>query len=698
MSKTLLLFLLLGSLIGLPVRAQHVDGETARQRALAFLERMRTEETPQFDGAEPRRAKGVVQPVPSLALVDLDPVIGLPASDALYLFNVGSDEGFVLLAADDRVPMVLGYADEGRVDAATIPVAMQTWLQGYVQAIRALGQSADASGGAPIPSSGKLSIAPTSAYNSSIPPLLQCSWSQTAPYSLLCPSVGGSLCPTGCVATAMAQILTVVRPDGCTALDGYTTGHLGIQLPSLPATTFQWELMQPQYEAACTDASAQEVARLMRYCGQSVRMDYTTVESASTSGLAAEALRHHFGMASSCQVASRASFSSQAWHHLIYTELANGRPVLMSGGNAPGERHAFVCDGYKADGDLFHINWGWGGGCNGYFYLNDLYPSIRQSVEGYAGYNIACDAVVGIRQGSSVEAKVRNLRAMRIEKFTEQATRPSLQSPFGMLVSVTFYNGNEGLSHFQLCWGAYDEHDNLVQLSESVDVFCKYHQDRTVSMPFRWDADCPDGVYYLKPLSRQKGEDAWALCDNYNACTLVATVAGLQATLAHERYGTYMSYQATDLQLSGSLLVDERQELRFMLTNMGDYYSGLLHLLVDDALYDILPVDVDPGTTSQLRAAVTFHAEGQHTLQLAYPTQRPDSLGYASDPITVTIQAAGSSTAIPSVTVSAHPSSSPLYYNLQGQALDPRRHPRGIVLVRRADGTTRKILYGSLNR
>lgn len=53
----------------------------------------------------------------------------------------------------------------------------------------------------------------------------------------------------------------------------------------------------------------------------------------------------------------------------IRDELSSGRPVLYCGSdNSQNAAHAWVCDGY--DGDLYHMNWGWGEGWNDYYSLD----------------------------------------------------------------------------------------------------------------------------------------------------------------------------------------------------------------------------------------------------------------------------------------------------------------------------------------
>ena len=58
---------------------------------------------------------------------------------AYYVFNAAqTGKGYVIVAADDRVPAILGYSDDGAFDAQEVPPAMQEWLDGYALQIEAI--------------------------------------------------------------------------------------------------------------------------------------------------------------------------------------------------------------------------------------------------------------------------------------------------------------------------------------------------------------------------------------------------------------------------------------------------------------------------------------------------------------------------------------------------------------------------------
>ena len=127
--------------------------------------------------------------------------------------------------------------------------------------------------------------------------------------------------------------------------------------------------MIDSYVGDYTTDQANAVAKLMRYCGQSSRMDYSPNGSGAYvyqqfQGMTA------FGYGSQASNLQRSDYTSEEWDELVLEDLIAGRPVLYSGNDPMAGGHAFVVDGYY--NGLFHLNWGWAGTGNGYFRLNGL--------------------------------------------------------------------------------------------------------------------------------------------------------------------------------------------------------------------------------------------------------------------------------------------------------------------------------------
>ena len=317
-------------------------------------------------------------------------------TDLYYIFDRGTDEGFVIVSGDDQTPAVLGYTDAGSFDYNLIPDNMREWLDNYalqIAEVQLAGYTAK-----------ELPVADLQAHDP-IATLVESKWNQGNPYNLLCPDyfrLGTSV--TGCVATAMAQVLYYHRanapkellediPD-YTIKDSHTT-YGDFHVKGYPAgTPIDWDNMQPEYNSSSTAQQKRAVAELMSYCGAAVRMMYSNSSSGAYSSDVPDALRKYFGYPSTCRLINRSDMSEEKFDEIVYAELAKGDPVYLSGSNGSGG-HAFVCDGY--DGNLcYHINWGWGGGSDGYYLLANLHPG-SQGIGGSAGgYSSGQAAIIGM--------------------------------------------------------------------------------------------------------------------------------------------------------------------------------------------------------------------------------------------------------------------------------------------------------------
>lgn len=307
---------------------------------------------------------------------------------AYYAFNRGEQEGFVLVAADDRIEPVLGYTDEGEFDYSDIPENMRNHIDALERQLRYLIDHPE------------LTIAKAPVH-AAIPEMLTTRWNQGAPYNNLCPMYNGSRTVTGCAATAMAQVLYYQRAKTVEEIQadmpGYTTGSNNLTVEGVAAgSPIDWNNMLDDYSGSSTDRQKLAVAQLMRYCGVSVEMDYGP-SSGALSYRVAEGMNKYFGYGSAARYVEQSSYNETSWDALIYNELANGRVVYLGGYNEDyTSGHAFVCDGYDGN-HCFHINWGWGGASNSFFLLTALNPSqqgIGGSEDG-SGFTFGQNAIIG---------------------------------------------------------------------------------------------------------------------------------------------------------------------------------------------------------------------------------------------------------------------------------------------------------------
>ncbi len=278
------------------------------------------------------------------------------------------DGGYAVIANDDEFAPVLGYSDARLADGHA--PAFLWWMD----AINASLEKKLADGEQPE------SVRPAAEYKESVDELLTTRWNQDAPFNNMCPTYTKNgqkyNYVTGCVATAMAQIMYFhkypVKGSGhysytYTSEEGYGTVRPSANFE----TTYDYDNMLPVYTPGnYTQVQADAVAKLMYHCGVSVEMNYTTTGSGAFSANACLALRQYFLYDENIKLYTREMFPVDEWMSIVYRELNDGCPILY-GGQATSGGHSFVLDGYDENG-LVHVNWGWGGTDNGFFDIAEL--------------------------------------------------------------------------------------------------------------------------------------------------------------------------------------------------------------------------------------------------------------------------------------------------------------------------------------
>ena len=335
-------------------------------------------------------------------------------SPAYYVFNADAAKGFVVVSGDDCVGdnLVLGYAAEGSFSENDIPDGLQWWLDATAESIARL-------------STLGIKVAATPLHDD-IAPLLTSTWDQGSPYNAYCPNFSGQQSVTGCMATALAQVMRYHRwPQAPIAseLPAYTMIN-GTEIGALPVTQFDWDNMLDNYNGTTNEAQQHAVAELMRYCGQLIQMDYSPQGS---NGVCydLDLLVNSFGYDPGLYAANADDYTVNGWDALVYNELHEGRPLVYSG-RSTGGGHAFVLDGYEAQSGegYYHVNWGWSGGGNGFYKINLLDPDLS-GIGGSTtrdGYCRDQGALIGFqpRQNPS-EVFYRRLSSMEWDK-TDGAT------------------------------------------------------------------------------------------------------------------------------------------------------------------------------------------------------------------------------------------------------------------------------------
>lgn len=433
------------------VYAEEIPETQAREIATAFLNKHLPAAAPSADA------------VPSLDLTQTfrSERDGRPM---IYVFQRGEDEGFVIVSADDRtIRPVLGYSDAGTFRADETHPNAWHFMQSYVQQmenfeVKAPQAKADA------------------ALPASVQPLLKTKWNQLAPYNDYCPTLDEVRCPTGCVATAMAQVMYYHRwplQGRGTYSYFWTKGNTTLSA-DFSQSEYRWDLMLPEYDATADAEAKHQVAQLMSDVGIAFAMNYEPAGSGTS--VSREAMIEFFDYDASINHLERKYCSNSQWENLLRNELAAGRPVLYAGGSGSGA-HEFVCDGYDANG-YFHFNMGWGGQSDGYYLTTAT------------GYDLYQNVFFNIRKN---EGNSESLVAYQTTDFKYDDQQQALTAKINVNYSLP--------DEVELAVKVEDWNGMAVRY----DGTCNYKGDCS----FTIGDGLEDGEYRLLPVARMKGSEEW---------------------------------------------------------------------------------------------------------------------------------------------------------------------------------------------
>lgn len=453
------------------------------------------------------------------------------SQESYYVFPNANSKGFTIVSGDDRLPEIVGYSSQGSYDENNLPEGFVSFMKAYQNLYNKvnLGDAEALKNLAEIKAwrNKKNASAETS---SAVAPLLgNIEWDQTSPYNNMCPRYDSvHVAATGCVATAMAQVMAYYKyPKQLKAdIPGYVNRWNGIPM-EIPTITreegiYDWDNMLPKYdkEANATQQQKDALAKLMYHCGAAVQMNYGPESAASVS---ATKLAKYFGYDADLMMdLNRSTFSLDKWMQIIDTELAAGRPVLYSGQASDGG-HQFICDGKDGEG-LYHINWGWSGSQNGYFDLSLLNPEKGGTGSGSSteGYNRLCSMTIGIAPDNGVVdaplATVPDIKAMNYG-FLETTTKDHRMNPDEAFDFWLNYGlGNQTYRAFSgyVALGILQKDGSYRIVSQkahiNVDPIPGEGFLHTVDIEFHVTDAFEVGTVTLCPLYSKDGEN-WALCD-----------------------------------------------------------------------------------------------------------------------------------------------------------------------------------------
>ena len=346
-----------------------------------------------------------------------------------YVYENANGEGWVMVAANDVAHPILAYSNTGTFRTDNQPANLKVWLRGYDRQITRAAQDENYVANEQVQNEWKTLRKGANPVKTAVvvSPLIKTGWDQGSPYWNSCPQKSGSRCYTGCVATAMAQVMNYHQ------WPKQGTGSHSIKFNSntytvnFGTTTYDWDNMLDRYDSGTpTTAQKNAVATLMYHCGVAVDMQYGTADEggsgaytidyngywSSQGTMCAEtALTKFFGYKSSTIKGyyrdgspedGMRSWTKSEWIAMLKEELDAQRPIMYAGAGYEdpsdpdtGYGHSFVCDGYDSS-DKFHFNWGWSNSCDGYYDVDALEPSEPGSGGGNGEYNLEQDVIIGI--------------------------------------------------------------------------------------------------------------------------------------------------------------------------------------------------------------------------------------------------------------------------------------------------------------
>ena len=571
--------------------AGNVTGSEALQKAKAFMDSQRATQSQR----QMRLAAKSTQVSNKLTTA---------VKESYYVFNVGQNNGYVVVSADDRTPAILGYADEGTFNASNIPNNMKAWLQSYTDQLNYLESH---------PAAARAAATDYSA----IRPLIKSTWDQGEPYNNKCPMDGDKRSLTGCLATVMAQILNYYQyPEKTTStIPSYTTGTKGITVNEIPVTTIDWSNIKNNYNGNETAAQKNAIATLMQLCGASMEMDYTSYSSYAYMIPALNAFKNYFDYDTSLRHVNRIEFKASEWDELIYNELAQKRPVYYCG-QSIGGGHAFVIDGYSKDG-LFHVNWGWGGSCNGYFLLSILDPHSNTGSGASSssdGYSYDQDAIIGIQPNTDNKPEW-GVRMTSEGLYTNLSVVNKQGSYFPISLTATFYNRTGATQDFDHGIGVYDKDNKEVSAQKMNDGrFAESWGYNGITYNCNIPA-LPDGTYAITAISREKGTDTWYQNSRSFQYYITATINGNQMTLQNPTVDASGS-----VAVNGNMEVYSTQTAKATIKNNGTFFNNVVFLLVNGELKGGRHLEIAPGETADLDMNFTPEETGEHTIVFALKT------------------------------------------------------------------------------
>ena len=313
--------------------------------------------------------------------------------------------------------------------------------------------------------------------------------------------------------------------------------------------TYHWDDNMPNTQDTA-------VANLMLYCGQAVKMGWGPSSGANFS---AEAFIKYFGYDNSCYVGERRDYSIDDWFDMIYNEIEQGYPVLFSGFSSGGG-HAFVLDGFDGD-NLFHLNWGWGGGSNGWFLVGILNPGDNSGIGASSssdGYSMSQRALFNLRLPDNNNADTY--------LFIKDV------AVTGTSIKATFENRTTTSGSYHTAIVKQDE-DGGLSVVGAQQTITGMAANSSQSKTFIINNKLPEGTYRLSPASKPTRGTVWRTKYNLRNHYIEAVVDSTgQTTLTPVDINNEEYLSIDTIVFPGTRIAGTEQEVKVTYHNYGNEY------------------------------------------------------------------------------------------------------------------------------
>lgn len=556
--------------------AQQLSPEQAKAKAEAFLS--------EKSGLRSTGDLQLLFSVTDTTQLDADATGSLRAAtegDALLYAFGRATGGYVIAAGDERAEAVLGYSTTGSLRLDNLPEGMRGFLRQYAVEI-AWAQEQDLR-----------SDTKNLSYNprwKTIDPLITSQWNQDEPYYRQTPTMDERQCLTGCPSVVMAQLIDYYQYQNWkvaeeTWFSGVDDGseYVDREVTVQFTDTVDWSLLKRSYSAGdYTAAEANEVAKLMKYAGAAMHINYGVSGSGQQSN---QILWNMHRVANYGQSASQAEawqYSLRDWSEKLYSHLAAKRPVAYASG---GGGHIFLLDGYAGEG-YFHFNWGWGGYQDGNFLLTALLPEQKMHFYQFAFFDICPSGMEPINEEPKLFGDV---------KLDTTAVEPQIQ--------MELISRNPSPMSGQLCFMIAFSADSGI-VSDPVDFTLEADKQYSdpIALPFPEYEEIEQGIYPLQFFQRMSSGWKKVNADAYLEFDLYFVKRPEKTYIGYLPYYAEMKLDET----VKSLYQGCADTLSLKVTNYG---TGMASL-------NFMPMLFNETDTFQLTASNHLLVDGLNDLQL----------------------------------------------------------------------------------